>query len=110
MLHSLVDFQPLLNLAAAWSATRPRLFHFRTETGNEVDFVLEDSQGRCVGIEVKAGTAHPAAAKGLCLLADALGRRFVRGVVLHTGRDTVPFGRKLHALPIQALWQLRSKI
>lgn len=95
-----------LSMQAIWSETRPRLHHFRTESGREVDFVLEDSRGRCVGIEVKAGSVGAGDMKGLSELSEVLGTRFLRGVILHTGRATVPFARNLHALPINALWEL----
>lgn len=94
---------------SGWCKTRPRMHHFRTETGSEVDFVLEDAQGRCVGVEVKAGAAGAGDFKGLRTLEDALGKKFLRGVVLYTGRETVPFAKNMHALPIGSLWQLRSK-
>ena len=90
---------------SGWSRTRPRMYHFRTETGSEVDFVLEDAQGRCVGIEVKAGS--PGNAKGLKTLEEAVGNKFVRGIVLYTGRETVPLAKNIHALPIDALWRLQ---
>ncbi len=93
---------------SGWSKTRPRMHHFRMETGQEVDFVLEDGQGRCVGIEVKAGSAGAGDFKGLKALEEALGKKFVRGVVLHAGRETVPFAKNMHALPIGALWRLRK--
>jgi hypothetical protein len=28
-----------------------------------------------------------------------------RGIVLYTGTEVVPFGRTLHALPVDALWR-----
>ena len=87
-----------------WSRVKPRLYHMRTQTGFEVDFVLEDARGRCVGVEVKAGSVGPGDFKGLKLFAEALGKRFVRGIVLYGGRETVPFAKDLHALPIQGLW------
>ena len=33
-----------------------------------------------------------------------LGSRFVAGYVLYTGQQTLPFGDRLRALPIDALW------
>ena len=92
---------------SAWSRTRPRLHHFRTEAGAEVDFVLEDAQGRCVGIEVKAGSADAGDFKGLKTLEETVGKKFVRGIVLCTGREIVPFAKNMHALPISSLWRLR---
>ncbi len=88
-----------------WSEKRCRLYHFRTETGVEVDLVLEDSAGRLVGIEVKgAVTLRKNATRGLKVLAEVSGSRFIRGIVLYTGTDVVPFCERLHALPISQLW------
>ncbi len=96
---------------AGWSRTQPGLFHYRTQTGQEVDLVLEDAAGRLVGIEVKAsatitlddfkGLRHLAEAVGG---AEAAGGRFVRGVVFYTGEKVIPFGANLHALPVSSLW------
>lgn len=88
------------------SALRPRVYHHRTHGGEEVDLLLEAPDGRCVGVEVKAtASPGPAAFNGLRRLADQLGERFVRGVVLHTGPGVVPAGERLHALPVSALWR-----
>jgi len=102
----------LENLVAAeldkqlgWSAQHCRLHHFRTHSGIEVDLVLENSAGDIVGIEVKAGASlRPSAAQGLHTLAELAGAHFVRGIILHTGAASVPFGNRIHALPIGALW------
>jgi len=34
-----------------------------------------------------------------------LGKRFWSGVALYRGRETIPFGDRLHAVPIEALWR-----
>lgn len=97
-----------LTKAITWSRVQPRLFHFRTASGREVDFVLEDRSGRCVGIEVKAGASlGEKDFAGLRTLHDALGERFRGGVVLYAGAEAVPFGKKLHAAPIACLWSAR---
>ena len=90
-----------------WSQTKPALYYYRTADGREVDYVLEDRRGMIVGVEVKAAT-NPGNddLRGLSDLADATGKRFVRGVVLYLGREVVPFGPNLHALPIDALWRI----
>ena len=41
---------------------------------------------------------------GLRHLAQRLGTRFIAGYVLYTGQQTLPFGDRLRALPIDALW------
>ena len=94
-----------LTKQAGWSRVKPRLYHFRTETGAEVDFVMEDARGRVVGVEVKAGSAGTGDFKGLKVLEEALGKKFLRGVVLYLGREAVPFAKNMHALPISALWR-----
>lgn len=88
-----------------WSAAKPQMFHFRTQTGQEVDIVLEDRAGTLVGIEVKASaTVHAHDFKGLRALMEITGKRFHRGILLYTGPDCIPFGEALTALPIQSLW------
>lgn len=90
---------------ATWSEVQPQLFHFRTQTGQEVDIVLEDASSRIVGIEVKASaTVSARDFKGLRVLADAVGQRFVRGIVLYTGTEVIPFGPQLQAVPLSVLW------
>jgi predicted AAA+ superfamily ATPase len=86
--------------------TKPQIFHFRTESGQEVDVVMEDAAGRLVGVEVKASaTATGGDFKGLHALREMTGKRFTRGVVLYTGAEAVPFGPDLFALPIESLWR-----
>ena len=89
-----------------WSRTRPQFFHFRNQTGLEVDFILEDRRRRCVGIEVKsAATVRSDDFKALRWLQKNLGEPFLRGVVLYNGEEMLPFGNDLFAVPITALWQ-----
>ncbi|MDR2373441.1 MAG: DUF4143 domain-containing protein [Bifidobacteriaceae bacterium] len=90
---------------ATWSAARPGVFHYRTKDKMEVDLVLEDAQGRVVGIEVKASaTARGEDFRGLRHLAARLGGDFLGGIVLYTGRSTLSFGPNLKAVPISAVW------
>ena len=95
----------------SWSETRPGLFHYRTHSQQEVDFVLEDSRGRLVGIEVKK-TASPTSSdfKGLRHLREQTGKRFLRGILLYTGSTSTAFGPNLHAVPVSALWQLEAEL
>ena len=88
----------------SFSDARVRISHFRS-TSAEVDLVLEDAAGRLVGVEVKS-TASPTAAdfRGLRALAERTEERFVRGVLLHTGTTTAPFGEGMWAVPVSAIW------
>jgi predicted AAA+ superfamily ATPase len=87
-----------------WSRKRPMLYHFRTQTGLEVDFVIESQGGEVVGIEVKAsGTLDPRDWKGMLKLADLAGPRFVRGIILYRGDTILPVAPNLPAVPLQYL-------
>ncbi len=88
-----------------WSAVQPGLYHFRTQTGREVDVVLEKTIGDIVGIEIKSrSTVNKRDFKGLEMLAESLGDKFIRGILLYTGEHTLKFGEKLWAIPAQAMW------
>jgi predicted AAA+ superfamily ATPase len=90
-----------------WSEERARLYHYRTKDKLEVDAVLETPDGRVVGVEVKAGaTVRTQDLSGLRNLANLLGDRFIVGIVLYTGQQTLPFGEKIRALPADSLWHL----
>lgn len=103
LLESFVAME--LRRQSAWSREQPELLHFRTGGGQEVDLVLESRSGRVVGVEVKAAASlGPGDFRGLEALADVAGRDFHRGIVLYTGNQVVPFGQRLHAVPVHALW------
>jgi hypothetical protein len=90
-----------------WSDTRAELCHYRTKDKVEVDVVLENARGHVIAIEVKAATTVTAKDfRGLRHLQERLGEDFLAGYVLHTGPETLPFGPKLRAVPISALWQV----
>ncbi len=92
-----------------WSQELVDLYHYRDHNKVDVDAVLENRQRQVVGIEVKAAsTVRSEDFSGLRRLAEKLGNDFLVGIVLYTGNTTLPFGPKLRAMPISALWQLRS--
>jgi len=94
-----------LRKQSAWSESQPEFFFWRTAAGQEVDIVLEDSAGRLVGIEIKAGaTLAGSDVRGLQAMATATGKRWVRGVVLYTGTEVIPFAANLYGLPVSRLW------
>ena len=95
-----------LEKQASWHEERPRLYHFRTPKGLEVDAVLEFEEGEVVGIEVtQSQTVTGADFRGLNELAKLAGKRFRVGVILYLGRRVVPFGKRLYAVPMAALWE-----
>jgi predicted AAA+ superfamily ATPase len=90
-----------------WSRQSVDLSHYRDREQYEVDAVLENRSGQVVGVEVKAAsTVGPDDFRGLRRLADRLGDDFIAGIVLYTGTATLPFGERLRAVPVSALWQV----
>jgi uncharacterized protein len=90
-----------------WAATDIAMFHWQDREGAEVDLVLEAADGRVIGIEVKSGqTAKPEWFRWLTQMRDSLGSKFVAGIALYTGNAVLPFGDRLLAAPISALWEL----
>jgi uncharacterized protein len=91
-----------------WSETPARMHHFRDRDGVEIDAVIESSDGRVIGVEIKASTVpRPEDAAPLRTLRDRLdraGAQFVVGVVLHTGDRRVRLGDRLIGLPLADLW------
>ena len=94
-----------LRKQSSWSVAQPELFYWRTASGQEVDIVLEDRAGRVAGVEIKAAaTLGGNDVRGLQALASAAGRNWVRGVVLYTGTEVIPFSDNLHGVPLAQLW------
>jgi predicted AAA+ superfamily ATPase len=90
-----------------WSDELVDLYHYRDHDKVEVDVVLENRRGKVVGVEVKAAsTVRSEDFNGLRRLDQRLGDDFVVGIVLYTGNATLPFGPRLRAVPLSALWQL----
>ncbi len=86
-------------------SSEPRLMHYRTSKGVEIDFVLEGADGLVTAVEVKAsGTLSREDFRRFDRLRETLGSRFVRGVVFYTGDRVLPFGDRLEGWPISILW------
>ncbi len=67
---------------------------------------LEHPDGRGGGLEIKAtSTPRSGDFRGLRLLAERLGDRFVFGAVLSMAPEATPFGDRLAALPLDVLWR-----
>lgn len=78
----------------------------RTKEHVEVDAVIEAADGRVAGVGVKAAaTVRSSDFAGLRYLSGKAGARFVAGVVLHTGSESLSFGNKLRAVPLSVLWE-----
>jgi uncharacterized protein len=70
------------------------------------NLVLESADGRLAGLEVKAAsTVRSDDFDGLKEVAHHLKSRFLQGIVLYAGDSVIPFGDRLWAVPIEALWE-----
>ncbi len=91
---------------AGWMETPAQPGHWCTHDGDEVDLILERDDGAVAAIEVKAGErVREPQFRSLRKLRDALGERFLGGVVLHLGRHAFTHDDRLHALPVDRLWR-----
>jgi predicted AAA+ superfamily ATPase len=80
------------------------LYHYRTEDGREVDFVLENAEGKLIGLEVKARqTVNINDFAGLKSLKESAGKDFKCGILLYAGKNVLGFGQDMLAVPITAL-------
>lgn len=95
-----------LRRQATWRDDGIVFSHFRDKDGVEVDMVLERGSSAVAGVEVKASASvTDADFRGLRKLRSAAGKHFKGGVVLYDGETSMPFGDRLFAVPIRAMWE-----
>lgn len=89
----------------AQSSTSAELFHFRSHTRKEIDYILERRDGQIIGIEVKsASTLNSSDFDAHRMLAEKLKTKLTLGLILYTGDSVVRFGDRLFGVPISVLW------
>lgn len=87
----------------SFSHTQPAMFHYRTIKGQEVDVILEDASGKCVGIEIKASaTLSSSDIAGIQNFAETAGKKFHRGIILYLGKETIAMNKNIHAIPLMS--------
>lgn len=90
---------------AGWSEGLFTFGHVRTFDDQEVDLVIESHDGRVAGVEVKAASSpQDTDFRGLRVLRQKLGARFIAGIVLTIGRMAYTQEDRLHVLPLDAVW------
>ncbi len=98
-----------LRKQSTWSQKRVSLYFYRSVDHSEVDIILEAPSGHIVAIEVKASeTISPYDFKGLNYLKATYRDRFVKGIILYTGSESLAFGENFFAWPVQTLWAKAS--
>ncbi len=92
---------------STWSEEDVKFYHFRDTARHELDLVIERSDGKVVGVEVKASmTVRPEDFSGLSIFAEYAGERFSHGVLFYSGDKVLPFRINnivFHAVPISSL-------
>lgn len=88
----------------AQSTTEWNIHYYRDRDQVEVDFVLENQEGKIIGIEVKASqTIFNQDFRGLKKLAALAGKQWISGIILYNGNQCLPFGDTLWAVPFALL-------
>lgn len=81
----------------------PRVYFWRTSAGTEVDIVIETGT-ELIPVEVKTSAKpRPAMASGIEAFREALEDRVASGYLVHTGKDRLPLGSDVVALPFAEL-------
>ncbi len=92
---------------AAWADEDVAFYHFRDTSRHELDLVIERSDGRVVGIEIKASmTVKAEDFSGLSIFKEYAKDKFLHGVLFYSGDKVLPFrvhDTIFHALPISSL-------
>ncbi len=88
----------------SWAAQSATMRHYRAQD-DEIDIVLEAQSGELAAVEVKArASIRERDWRVIALLRDKNADLFKAGVVLYTGRQTIPLGDRIWAVPISGLW------
>jgi uncharacterized protein len=88
-----------------WAEEKPYIEHLKSHAGHEIDFILQRRDQKVVALNVKAGaTIKYEWIKPMKVMANALGKDFVQGIILHTGTETLRLGDKITAAPVSVLW------
>lgn len=89
----------------SWQDEPLQVSHLRTHDGVEVDALIEGPDGGVAAVEVMAGSqVRTADLRGLRMLRDRLGERFIAGVVLHLGPLGYTVEDRIQVCPVDRLW------
>jgi predicted AAA+ superfamily ATPase len=88
----------------SWAEQSSTMRHYRVHD-DEIDLVLEAQSGEIAAVEIKArASIRERDWRVIAKLRDSRPERFMAGVILYTGRDTLPLGDRIWAVPISGLW------
>lgn len=88
----------------SWAGLDATLRHYRSQY-DEIDIVLESQSGDLAAVEVKSrASIRERDWRPMGAMRDSRSDRFKAGVVLYTGRQTIPLSDRIWAVPISGLW------
>lgn len=88
----------------SWAEQHSVLRHYRVHD-DEIDILIEAQSGDLAAVEVKArASIRESDWRAMRKLRDARPHLFKAGIVLYTGRQTIPLGDRIWAVPISGLW------
>lgn len=85
-----------------------KILYYRDTEKVEVDFIIENSMGDSVAIEVKAAVSiQPGDLLGLKRFSDLVGHKLKLSLILYAGDKILPLGDNIWAVPVSSLWGKR---
>lgn len=88
----------------SWAGEDSTLRHYRSRD-KEIDIILETQSGDLAAVEVKArASIRERDWRVMREMRDSRSDRFKAGVVLYTGRQTIPLSDRIWAVPVSGLW------
>lgn len=98
--------QEILRQSAFHAECSPTISHYRDRDQREIDVIVESDDGSVSAVEVKSSASVSAQdARHIEALANRLGDRFRRGVVIYTGEHPLPLTARVTAVPLANVWQ-----
>ena len=106
--HIFENFIATEIMKAAESVGSFNVSHFNPvqNQGKEVDFIIENPNGKIIGIEVKLDqTINEKDRANMNTLQETAGNGFLKGIIIYTGTDLVQVSRNIWAVPVNYLWE-----
>jgi len=80
-----------------------RISQYRDGKKREIDFIVERTDGALLGVEVKSGSVGANDFSTLRWFGEHIAKGSFTGIVVHSGKDVLPFGDGFYAVPFAAL-------
>ncbi|MCL2765089.1 MAG: ATP-binding protein [Treponema sp.] len=109
--HLFENFMATEIIKAAKSNTSYSVSHFNPvqNQGREVDFVIENPDGKTIGVEIKLdGTVNQKDWANMITLQETTGNKFLKGIIIYTGTELMQLSRGIWAVPINYIWENNS--